>query len=907
SRDAFGRVATVLEADRESFSSVAYFALGEAHYDAEDNDAARAGHPASPHVNTPTERWVDGHGRLIRVVQHNRTSAVEATLTTGYAYDALGGLTQITDAAGNIKRQGFDTLGRQVTMSDPNAGAWPDPNMGAWIFEYDAAGNLTHYRDAKFNHLYYGYDPANRLRWERHGTPAAPNDVTYIYDVPFMTVGGHGYLPDGSHHDFVLGRLAWVQDPSGMRFASYDARGRQTADLRSVLGYYDNKKRTRTYDDLDREIGRTLPGGTALSFAYSGRGLLESVDGYVDSIDYDAAGQPTRRVLSAHGTGPTTVATWRYDALRRLRSQKTELSDGTLVLLDRTVELDRVGNVLGITQSELEGRAPGGTPPPGWLASYDLRTAPAGLDARTGYDALYRLLGVNYAYQDSSPIRPTQVQFAHDGVGNLLGMDANRGGYLDSHFGTATYKPGTYQLVHAEKADPPYGTNTVDLIYDPNGNVVQITTVDVRRDLKTMLGLVWDHNNHLTSVTKSTGPAAGSVTARVQGTFVYDHAGQLAKKTITPLDTYVADVTAYYAEDYELRHGTHPIKYVFVGGERLAKIVDQNEPYVPQGFQEYKFFLHADMLHTASAVTDQQGALVERRNYLPYGQPEADHSEAAFASYHEPYGFTGKEYDAELGIQYFGARWYVPGIGRWASADPLFLLNPEKAAEVPARLNLYDYVRDNPLTLTDPDGQSDDGPAHHKADAIAPARQLTDKQIKADAQWRRQMEWDSQSFRTDKEKERYERMWDSMGTFGLGGITKVPGQAANGLLSRLWGAAKNGLRRLLPAGAAQGAWKVGQDIWKRTAKGTPPSWSTVRSRFWKNEAARDGANARWGESNVRRMRRGLAPERFNPDKGGMEAMELSHEPLPARAGGHRVVPRWPQDHAAVDPYRRPGY
>jgi filamentous hemagglutinin len=33
-------------------------------------------------------------------------------------------------------------------------------------------------------------------------------------------------------------------------------------------------------------------------------------------------------------------------------------------------------------------------------------------------------------------------------------------------------------------------------------------------------------------------------------------------------------------------------------------------------------------------------------------------------------------------------------------------------------------------------------------------------------------------------------------------------------------------------------------------------------------------------------------------------MELSHEPVPLREGGTNLIPRWPADHAAVDPYRR---
>lgn len=102
-------------------------------------------------------------------------------------------------------------------------------------------------------------------------------------------------------------------------------------------------------------------------------------------------------------------------------------------------------------------------------------------------------------------------------------------------------------------------------------------------------------------------------------------------------------------------------------------------------------------------------------------------------------------------------------------------------------------------------------------------------------------------------------------------------------------------------------WKVGDDIYKLTKAGRKPAWSTVRSRFWKNAAASPNALQEFGADNLARMQRGLAPQRFNLDKPGMESMELSHEPVPAREGGLQVRPRWPQDHARVDPFRRPGY
>lgn len=52
-----------------------------------------------------------------------------------------------------------------------------------------------------------------------------------------------------------------------------------------------------------------------------------------------------------------------------------------------------------------------------------------------------------------------------------------------------------------------------------------------------------------------------------------------------------------------------------------------------------------------------------------------------------------------------------------------------------------------------------------------------------------------------------------------------------------------------------------------------------------------------------KARRWRGPQRTNPRTGELETMELSHEPIPLRQGGAEVVPRWPADHAAVDPHR----
>jgi RHS repeat-associated protein len=75
---------------------------------------------------------------------------------------------------------------------------------------------------------------------------------------------------------------------------------------------------------------------------------------------------------------------------------------------------------------------------------------------------------------------------------------------------------------------------------------------------------------------------------------------------------------------------------------------------------------------------------------------------------------TGKERDTESGNDYFGARYYGSSMGRFMSPDtqdpsdalPFVGIDPIPYADPanPQSFNLYSYVRNNPLTNTDPDG-----------------------------------------------------------------------------------------------------------------------------------------------------------------------------------------------------------
>jgi RHS repeat-associated protein len=287
-------------------------------------------------------------------------------------------------------------------------------------------------------------------------------------------------------------------------------------------------------------------------------------------------------------------------------------------------------------------------------------------------------------------------------------------------------------------------------------------------------------------------------------------------------------------------------------------------------------YYHTDALGSVVAASDQSGALLWRKQYAPFGE-QLDSSSGAGAA--ERLAYTGKQHDNVLGLTYFGARHYDPHIGRFVSVDPAGF-DPSN----PASFNRYAYVNNNPYKYVDPDGEI----------LNFAAKFVLDVGINI-------------AFN-----------YVTTGQLNVGGALK---ESALGILNpaktltkaaKLGRALAKGAKAAAPAKQAARAagtsqrWKAGDDIYAPT-KGGEPSWSTVRSRYWKNEAASGEAAEKWGAENVGRMKRGRAPQRYNADKGDTESMELSHEPLPMRDGGKDVVPRWPQDHAAVDPYRHPGY
>ena len=117
-------------------------------------------------------------------------------------------------------------------------------------------------------------------------------------------------------------------------------------------------------------------------------------------------------------------------------------------------------------------------------------------------------------------------------------------------------------------------------------------------------------------------------------------------------------------------------------------------------------WLVTDQLGTPRMVFDQTGSLatMKRHDYLPFGEELSAGTGGRTTA--QGYGadnirqkFTLKERDNETGLDWFDSRYYSSAQGRFTGPDSYGgrLVNPQT-------LNLYAYVRNNPLKYVDPTG-----------------------------------------------------------------------------------------------------------------------------------------------------------------------------------------------------------
>ncbi|MBI5896212.1 MAG: RHS repeat-associated core domain-containing protein [Desulfobacterales bacterium] len=107
-----------------------------------------------------------------------------------------------------------------------------------------------------------------------------------------------------------------------------------------------------------------------------------------------------------------------------------------------------------------------------------------------------------------------------------------------------------------------------------------------------------------------------------------------------------------------------------------------------QSGQEYHYLYGGK--GNVSAVIDSTQTVVTSYRYDSFGRLTTQSG-----TLDQPYRFSTKQYLADIGLNYYGYRFYSPAMGRWLNRDPL--------GEA-GGLNLYAFIQNNPTNVVDPNG-----------------------------------------------------------------------------------------------------------------------------------------------------------------------------------------------------------
>ena len=443
-----------------------------------------------------------------------------------------------------------------------------------------------------------------------------------------------------------------------------------------------NNLTTYGYDGFDRLLTTTYPNAKVESVAYNPTGTLAqrtTRNNEVITFQYDELNRQT--VKDPPGVNNTITTT--YDKTGLVDLVKT---NGTAVFnhdYDTAGRLIRVtrpdGKIIDYTVDAAGNRAAlkyPGTPTYTVNYSYDELGRPKevkenGTTTLASWSYPDRLNAtVTYANTTSRTVQRTlsgelaTLTNTLNGEAPQFSLYYNKTGQVtNQRTSVAAYAyqpPGTGSNAYVPNPMNQYGSvGAVTQTFDNNGNLTNDGTWTFG----------YDAESRLTSASKT------GVTA----SYLYDPFGRREQKTVNSTVTqYLLDGPSVI-EEYD-GSNTRTARYVY------APNID--EPlYMERNGNRY--FYHFDGSGSVVALTGTNGVVVERYAYGPYGETTNT------SSVGNPYRYTGRELDAETGLYYYRARYYSTSLGRFLQPDPI---------GYQGGLNLYAYVGNDPLNLTDPSG-----------------------------------------------------------------------------------------------------------------------------------------------------------------------------------------------------------
>jgi len=130
-----------------------------------------------------------------------------------------------------------------------------------------------------------------------------------------------------------------------------------------------------------------------------------------------------------------------------------------------------------------------------------------------------------------------------------------------------------------------------------------------------------------------------------------------------------------------------------------SKVYLCSNTYVKEDYGAYWY--HPDHLGSSSYITNLQGEISHHMEYLPFGETLV---EEHLNSNNAPYKFNAKEFDAETGNYYYGARYYSPRYNLMLSVDPAYEMYPG--------VSPFAYTLQNPVRYVDPTEMFVESPDH---------------------------------------------------------------------------------------------------------------------------------------------------------------------------------------------------
>ena len=302
---------------------------------------------------------------------------------------------------------------------------------------------------------------------------------------------------------------------------------------------------------------------------------------------------------------------------------------------------------------------------------------------------------------DSAAMRNYTERYDYDPVGNILRM-IHQAGANGSWTRRYDYEVASNRLRATSHPGDADGVFSANYMCDPHGNMTRMPHLPLMQ---------WDYRDQLQATAKQV--INNGTPAKTW--YVYDAGGQRVRKVTehkasvgeTPTrmkeQIYLGGFEIYrqYENDGSTVELERETLHVVDDQQRIAlvetKTMDVASPLTPLApLIRYQFGNH---LGSASLELDHQAQIISYEEYYPYGSTSYQAGRSAAEVSLKQYRYTGMERDEESGLNYHTARYYLPWLGRWLSADPI---------GIRGGWNLYNYANSNPVVLADMNGRSPD-------------------------------------------------------------------------------------------------------------------------------------------------------------------------------------------------------